>query len=317
VSAPERIWIVETDPITGQRCGEWGAVSEFWPERNWSPDRITEYVRADLVQPSQHQSDPVRRLKEMLFEFIRRIEAGEIPQEDQSYGGVLMSGERYAWLSLSFHEQGWRPDGPSQPQQADFVARVQPGDICPTCGFLVEALTEEAADAVLGAFEPEPQQADEGDDFSLSYKPLSRQVIPMQPQQAGVTEAALARARAAYDAAYSAETERAGYRWEACHLAGIAAALSARDYADEATAAAAEIARLTGENEALRGERDRQYDENVELIAKNEALRAKAGRLLDAVHDCTRIDDYHGKLAPAILSRIAALDAIAQQEEPK
>jgi NTP pyrophosphatase (non-canonical NTP hydrolase) len=52
VSAPERIWIVETDPITGQRCGEWGAVSEFWPERNWSPDRITEYVRADLAQPS-------------------------------------------------------------------------------------------------------------------------------------------------------------------------------------------------------------------------------------------------------------------------
>jgi hypothetical protein len=139
----------------------------------------------------------------------------------------------------------------------------------------------------------------------------------LSAQQGDATEAALARARAAYDAAYSAETERAGYRWEACHLAGIAAALSARDYADEATAAAAEIARLTGENEALRGERDRQYDENVELIAKNEALRAKAGRLLDAVHDCTRIDDYHGKLAPAILSRIAALDAIAQQEEPK
>ena len=41
--------------------------------------------------------------------------------------------------------------------------------------------------------------------------------------------------------------------------------------------AAAEITALRAENERLRGERDRQYDMNVSLIAENQKLRVECG----------------------------------------
>jgi hypothetical protein len=76
----------------------------------------------------------------------------------------------------------------------------------------------------------------------------------------------------------------------------------------------AEIDRLTAENEALRGERDRQYDENVELIVENEALRAVLAQAREVVAFCAEaaqaMDD-----AAVVLARIAALDVPAQQED--
>jgi hypothetical protein len=99
-----------------------------------------------------------------------------------------------------------------------------------------------------------------------------------EEQAAGVTEAEIARARAAYDAAYSAETERAGYRWEACHLAGITAALSARQ-GEECPHCGKAVSACPCENPAAAYSADMPEVAPDWVRIENEA-RAKDGRTL-------------------------------------
>lgn len=48
--------------------------------------------------------DPIRKLKEQLFEHVIEIETTDRKAEDLQYGGILMKDGRYAWIRLSFEE---------------------------------------------------------------------------------------------------------------------------------------------------------------------------------------------------------------------
>jgi hypothetical protein len=97
------------------------------------PDAVqTLTAPPEPVAPPQ-QADPDRRLKEMLFEFIRRIENGEMRQEDHAYGGVLTRHGTYAWLCLTFQPQDWRP-GSWAPQQAGVTEAMVERGLLAYCG---------------------------------------------------------------------------------------------------------------------------------------------------------------------------------------